>query len=429
MIGSGYHPGTRRRIAAPARCLALLWGLVGLAGCRRDAPAADEAPAAASTARDVGPAAGDAKGETGEPAGETGEPFDPADPGVPVDDANRFVVEDLVRFMADHPQVLRKQDETRMRTCWGDACLPEAVHASITPYHGAGIRYLVPLWLRGCLTGSAQACLLAGRSYQSSGLASPDEADGTHVGWTKDALQERFRRYIARACDLSAAHCESWADYLLDDPSPAPQDVGRAIERLVAGCDRNEAGSCAALARHAGRHAAIGDAGQWWRRACEHDPQVPSARCAGYAEHLLASGGAADRAAAAAALGPVCDPRSALWKSQCPGDPVDATEACDSTYFSLHASPCVELARDLPPDDALRVQSAFCVASVVTETHALARRACTEAARLAERLGRPAEYRETLRRRACEVAETECVLTTFELEACARELARCVEGG
>lgn len=412
------------------RRLVLLGSLLGLVACRGEAPAVDEPPAAGSTVGNaepvVGnaePAAGDAKADSdGEPL----EPFDPANPGVPIDDANRFVVEDLVRFMADFPQALRRQDEARIRTCRGSACLPEGVHDSITPYHGAGIRYLVPLWLRGCLTGSAQACLLAGRSYQWSGLASSDDEPPTHTGWTRAALDDRFRRYIARACDLSAAHCESWADFLLADPSPPPQDVTRAIERLEAGCDRNEPGSCAALARHADRHPAIGDAGAWWRRACEHDPRVPSAHCAGYAKHLLASGNASDRAAAAAVLGPICDPSSSLWKSQCPGDAAAATEACDDTYFSIHASPCVAIAAGLPADDALRLYAAFCVSSVLTEANVLALHACAEATRLAERLGRSAAYRETLRRRTCEVKEMECIDATFELEACWAESERCV---
>lgn len=417
-------------ITSMVRRLVLLGSLLGLAACRREAPVADDPPAAESTVADVEPAAGDDKGDPEpEPKPEPEEPFDPANLGVPIDDASRFIADDLVRFMADFPQVLRKQDETRMRTCWGSACLPEGVHGSITPYHGAGIRYLVPLWLRGCLTGSAQACLLAGRSYQSSALDSavPDDEPPTHTGWSRDALDERFRRYIERACALSETHCESWADFALGDPSPTPEVVTRAIERLKAGCDRNEHGSCASLARHADRHPAIGDAGEWWRRACEHDPRVPSAKCAGYAEYLLARGRAGDGAAAAAALGPICDPSSALWKAQCPGDPADASEACDSTHFTVYALPCVGLAASLPHDEALRLYSAFCVSSLVTEANVLGRQACTEAARLADRLGRSAAYREALRRRACLVGEMECFDATFDVLSCMEERERCVE--
>lgn len=405
----------------------VLWGsLSSLVACHREEPPADERPAAEPKGGEVEAAPRDAKAE---PAEEAPEPFDPANPGVPIDDANRFVLEDLARFMAGFPQVLREQDEARMRSCWASACLPEGVHESVTPYRGVGIRYLVPLWLRGCLTGSAESCLLAGRSYQSSELASEDE-EPTHTGWTKDALRERFRRYIARACDLSDRHCEPWADYLLGDPSPTPADVARAIERLKAGCDRDEHGSCAALARHSDGYPAIGDARGWWRRACEHDPRVPSADCSRYAALLLATGDAGDRAAAAAAMGPMCDPSSALWKAQCPGDPADASEACDDVYFQIYAFPCVELAGGSPPEDALRLYSAFCLGSVGSEAekvNAAGRRACTEAARLADRLGRSAEYREALRRRACMMAEMECLdVTMFDLEACGQARERCL---
>lgn len=410
-----------------ARCWVLLGGLLGLAACRRDEPAADERAAAEPVVGDPEPATEDAKAD---PTGEAEEPFDPAKPGVPIDDANRFVAEDLARFMADFPEVLREQDETRMRACWANACLPEGLHESVTPYRGVGIRYLVPLWLRGCLTGSAESCLLAGRSYQSSDLASGDDEPATHTGWTKDALRERFRRYIARACDLSETHCESWADYLLADPSPAPADVARAIDRLKAGCDRDEHGSCAALARHADRYPAIGDTRGLWRRACEHAPRVPSSECSTYAELLLASGDAGDRAAAAVAMGPICDPSSPLWKSQCSGDAADASEACDDVYFLLYASPCVGLASDLPPDDALRRYSAFCLGSAgadAPKVNAIGRHACTEATRLADRLGRSAAYRETLRRRACMAAESECLdVTTFDLDACGLARERCL---
>jgi hypothetical protein len=407
--------------------LVLLGSLSGLAACRRDAPPPEDRSAAGTTVGPVEAATDDAKADPTGETGETADPFDPANPGVPIDDANRFVSEDLVRFMADFPQALRKQDETRMRACMANACLPEGVHESVTPYRGAGIRYLVPLWLRGCLTGSAESCLLAGRSYQSSDLSHEDDEPTTHTGWTKDALRERFRRYIARACDLSDVHCEPWADFLLADPNPTPEDVTRAIDRLEAGCDRNEHGSCAALARHADRYPAIGDVGEWWRRACEHDPRVPSADCAKYAEHLLASGKVSDRAAMAA-LGPVCDPSSPLWKSQCPGDAADASEACDSVYFTVYAFPCVALAEGLPPDDALRLYSALCVVSPVTELNAISREACTEAARLADRLGRSAAYRKALRGRACEVAEMDCFdATAFDLVACGEQRERCVE--
>lgn len=409
------------------RCLVLLVSLSSLVACRREAPAEDDRTAAEPKGGDVEAVTREAKPD---PTDETAAPFDPAKPGVPIDDANRFVSEDLARFMADFPQVLREQDMPRMRDCWANACLPEGVHESVTPYGGVGIRYLVPLWLRGCLTGSAESCLLAGRSYQSSDLDFADDEPTTHTGWTKEALRERFRRYIARACDLSEAHCEPWADFLLADPNPTPEDVTRAIDRLEAGCSRNEHGSCAALARHAERYPAIDDVGGWWRRACEHDPQVPSADCANYAEHLLASGKADDRAAAAVAMGPMCDPSSPLWKSQCPGDAADASEACDSVYFHLYAHPCVGLARGLPGDDALRLYSAFCVGSVgaeATEINAIGRHACTEAARLADRLGRSAAYRETLRRRTCMLAEMECLDTTsFDLDACGGARERCV---
>jgi hypothetical protein len=380
---------------------------------------------------DVAPA-GDAKPEPEpepKPEPKPEEPFDPANPGVPIDDATRFVADDLVRFMADFPKVLREQDGTRMRTCLGSACLPEGLHDSITPYSGAGIRYLVPLWLRGCLTGSAQACLFAGRTYQSSALAIavPDDEPPTHTGSSRDELDQRFRRYIERACVLSETHCESWADFALEDPSPSPEVVTRAIERLEAGCDRDEHGSCAAPPPLgiADRGMAGRMTGQ--RRACEHDPRVPSADCTGYAEYLLARGRAGDGASAAAALGPLCDPKSALWKSQCPGDPADASEECDSTHFTIYALPCVGFAASLPDDEALRLYAALCVSSAVTEANVLGRRACTEAARLAERLGRSAAYREALRRRTCLVSEMECFDAAVDVLPCMEERERCVE--
>lgn len=399
------------------RRLVVLGSLSGLTACHREAPAAEDPPAAGSKV--------DAAATAVEGKAEVAEAFDPAAPGIPLDDANRFVWEDLVRFMADFPDALREQDRKRIRVCRGDGCVPE-LGRGITPYHGAGIRYLVPLWLRGCLTGSAQSCLLAGRSYQSSALELSGDEPTTHIGWTKEALQDRFRRYIARACDLSATHCESWADFLLGDTSPPKQDVARAIDRLKAGCERSEPGSCAALARHADRYPAIGDAGAWWRQACEHAARVPSAECTGYAQHLMESGAASE---AEAVLGPICDPSSSTWKSNCPGDPADASEACDPVYFHIHATPCVGLAKSLPPDDALRLYSAFCVASLITETTAAGRKACTEAARLAERLGRSAEYRETLRRRTCEVTEMECLDVEFDIIACGEQRERCVEAG
>lgn len=405
----------------------VLLGVLSELACRRDAPVTDDRSPAETKVGDADVVIDDAKAD---PTGETAEPFDPANPGVPIDDANRFVLEDLARFMADFPQVLREQDEARMRSCFASDCLPEGVHQSVTPYGGVGIRYLVPLWLRGCLTGSAESCLRAGRSYQSSDLASGDDEPSTHTGWTNDALRERFRRYIARACDLSEVHCEPWADFLLADPNPTPEDVTRAIERLKAGCDRNEHGSCAALARHADRYPAIGEARGWWRRACEHDPRLPSAACSTYAELLLATGKADDRAAAAVALGPMCDPSSPLWKAQCPGDAVDASEACDVVYFQLYALPCVELAGGLPPDDALRLYSAFCLGTAGADAekiNAIGRRACTEANRLADRLGRSAAYRETLRRRTCMMAESECLdVTMFDLDACGLARERCL---
>ena len=406
--------------------LSSLASLASLVACRREEPPASDRPAAEPKGAEVEAVPGETKAEPEE----TPPPFDPAKPGVPIDDANRFVLEDLTRFMADFPQVLREQDVPRMRDCWASACLPEGVHESVTPFGGAGIRYLVPLWLRGCLTGSAESCLRAGRTYQWSALAYDDDEPPTHTGWSRYSLDERFRRYIARACDLSEVHCEQWADFLLADPSPTPQDVTRAIERLKAGCDRDEHGSCAALARHADRYPAIGEARQWWRRACEHDPRLPSDECATYAELLLATGKAEDRAAAAVAMGPMCDPSSPAWKSQCPGDAADASEECDVVYFQLYALPCVELAGGRPPDDALRLYAAFCVGTAgadAPKVNAAGRRACSEATRLADRLGRSTAYREALHRRTCMMAESECLdVTTFDLDACGAARERCL---
>ena len=359
-----------------------------------------------------------------------GEGPEPEPVSIDVDDANRFVKEDLDRFLRQYPQALRKQDAELFQTCLRAQCLEHGVSKTVTPFSGPGVRYLVPLWLRGCLSGSAEACMYAGRTYQSSELASSSR-EPVHEGWEKKALDQRFRMYIDRACKLDETECEQWADFLLGDDAPAADDVKLAIQRLEEGCARKEYGSCAALARHAPEHPAIGDEIDWWRQACEHDPNEPSRECARYASRLLATGGAADRTKAVEALGPTCDPSSKAWAEACEGDPETGDEACDSIYVHSHGNACIALARTLPDEEALRLEAAMCVGSIVDDTNALMQQACTRAADRATKLGRSPEYRANLARRTCEVAYHLCLSETYDLDKCgkARDSCKAKAGG
>ena len=343
---------------------------------------------------------------------------------VDVDDANRFVQEDLDRFLEQFPDVMRDQDAELFRTCMGDRCLEHGAGKTLTPFMGPGVRYLVPLWLRGCMSGSAQSCLYAGRTYQGSQYAGADR-EGVHTGWTKEDLQARFRMYIDRACKLDDEHCEQWADYTLSDESPTVEHVELAIKRLEEGCGRKAQGSCEALARHAEDHPRIGDAMNWWRQACEYDEAEASDACADYADRLLATGKATDRAKAIEALGPTCDPSSAPWARECKGDPEAGEEACEPTYLITCGHACVRLASTLPADDALRLFAAMCVGSLLDEANAVGHQACEQAAKLAKKLRKPEAYRSAIARRTCEVDEMTCLTEKLDLEGCAAERRAC----
>lgn len=358
------------------------------------------------------------------PSDDTGGP-DPV-VEIAVDETNRFVREDLDRFMREFPDVLRERDEALFQTCRADGCLEHGVSDSVTPFTGAGVRYLVPLWLRGCLSGSAQACLFAGRTYQGSQWASDDGGRGrVHESWSKDELRARFRQYIERACLLDDTQCEQWADYTLGDERPASDQVARAIALLEAGCGRRAAGSCAALARHAGDHAEIGHARPWWKKACEYEEKRPNRACSRYASALLVAGSSEDRAAAIEALGPTCDPSTETWARACEGEPQTGAEACESTYLHEHGHACVQLAPSLPEREALRLLAAMCVGSILDETNAIGRRACDGADRLARKLGRSTGFKRRLARRRCEVDFFDCISSTHDLRACNATQASC----
>lgn len=340
---------------------------------------------------------------------------------IEVTEANRFVKEDLDRFMKDHPDVLRKQDAELFKTCMAEACLEHGASKSLGPFMGQGIRYLVPLWLRGCLSGSADACMQAGRTYQGS-----QYGDGpTHEGWDKDDLQARFRLYIDRACKLDEAECEQWADFMLGDPSPAKADVAKAIERLKAGCDEGKHGSCAALARHAPDYPAIGDETEYWGKACAGHPKKPNRSCSRYATLMFASGSKADRAEGEQALGGACTPDSEAWKKGCKGDPETGDEVCDFIYADQHGGACLGLAESLKGEPALRITAAMCVDNLLTEKNAQGRLACDKAQVLANELGKSKAYLAGVAKRMCAVQRMECLDETFDLRACDKKQEAC----
>jgi len=388
----------------------LLLGLVVVLGC-----GAKDEPAPAPPAPEQG----------GSESGSAPE-SEPVAPQVPIDEARRFVKEDLDRFMEAYPTALSASHAELFKTCSGVGCLEHGVSASVGPFQGAGTRYLVPLWLRGCLTGSGEACLLAGRTYQSSRFT-PDSEVPTHENFDADALARKFRQYIALACDLDASKCEQWADYTLGDEKPSEADVTRAVQRLRAGCEGGAHGSCAALARHANDTPALGDARPWWKQACAKDPAKDSRHCASYANALFATGERADTEAAAKVLGPICDAKSATWASQCKGDPELALEACEFTYLIPQGAACVQLAKTLPPEDALRLQAALCVSAVLqSRAHAVGKQACRRAKVLAAKLGRSAAYRENLRKRTCELTEACVVDEDFGFDTCSAAKKACI---
>lgn len=362
------------------------------------------------------------------PDGEDGDEQQPDEPSptpIDIDDSNRFVKEDLDRFLEQYPDVMREQDAELFRTCIAEQCLEHGAGKTLTPFMGAGVRYLVPLWLRGCMSGSAQACLYAGRTYQGSQYADFPNSEPVHGGWNKDELQTRFRMYIQRACKLDEQHCEQWADFTLGDESPGPRDVELAIKRLEEGCARKAQGSCEALARHADEHPKIGNAMGWWEQACELASDPTNDACSGYAERLLATGKAADRARAIEALGPTCDPGSAPWGRECKGDPDQGEERCEPTYLITNGRACVRLASTLPPADGLRLYAAMCVGSLLDEANAVGHEACEQSALLARKLRKSGAFRAAIARRTCEVDEMTCLSEQLDLDACARARQAC----
>lgn len=407
--------GRRRlRFARAGLCALLVFGCSSKEGKGSSADDSTSPPPAAQT---------DGKDDaSGNSAGD--EESAPEDP-IPVDDDNRFVQVDLARFIEQYPDVLRAKDEELFRNCLGDECLEHGVSKSVTPFIGTGVRYLVPLWLRGCMSGSAEACMYAARSYQGSQYTDPLGQGVVHEGWSAEDLQERFRMYIDRACKLDARECEQWADFTLGDPSPSATDIELAIQRLEEGCAREENGACAALARHAAKYPSIGNELDWWRKACEFDPGAPGRACSRYAERLLASGRAADREKAQEVLGPTCDPSSEAWGRVCKGDASTGEEACDPTFVHMRGQACVPLAEKMAGEEGLRLIAAMCVGSLIDETNEIARVACTEAGRRAKQLGKPAAYRAAIARRHCEVKEMTCLSETFNLRACDAARAEC----
>ncbi|MBL4684981.1 MAG: hypothetical protein JKY37_10355 [Nannocystaceae bacterium] len=354
------------------------------------------------------------------PASETGSEA-PQEP--PIDAARQFVKEDLDRFLAKYPDVVAQRHKTLMETCEGNACLEHGVSATVGPFKGVGTRYLVPLWLRGCLTGSAEACLLAGRTYQGSRFSSSDTP--FHENIKPEVLSAKFRQYIALACKLSEAHCNQWADYTLGDEAPSKPDVARAIERLRDLCGHNDHSSCAALARHASDYAEIGPARGWWRQACENEPAAYNNACATYAGSLLSSGNAADRKTATEVLGTTCTPDSKTWRAECKGDATVGLEVCKFTYLTPQGAACVRLAATLPKSDSLRLYAAFCVGSLLPNANAVGEDACSKAAALAKKLGQSKTYQANVRDRTCEVEKMNCIEATFDLLACNAAKLKC----
>lgn len=354
------------------------------------------------------------------PASETGSEA-PKEP--PIDPARHFVKEDLDRFLATYPTVVAQRHKTLMETCKGSACLEHGVSTTVGPFKGVGTRYLVPLWLRGCLTGSAEACLLAGRTYQGSRYSSSETP--IHENIEPEVLSAKFRQYIALACDLSEAHCDQWADYTLGDQAPSKPDVARAIERLRDLCDQDMHQSCAALARHASDYPEIGAARDWWRQACENEPAAYNKACATYAGLLLSTNNAADRKTATEVLGTTCTPDSKTWRAQCEGDATEGLEVCKFTYLTPQGAACLRLAVSLPHADALRLYAAFCVGSLLHNANAIGEQACSKAATLAKKLGRSATYRANVDGRSCEVVEMNCIETTHDVLACSAAKQKC----
>ncbi len=357
----------------------------------------------------------------------SGDDEDGDGPAFVIDDANRFVEEDLERFMKAHPAALRKEDVELFERCVGKGCLNHGVSDSIGPFLGPSVRYLVPLWLRGCLSGSAEACLLAGRTYQGSSLSSQSEGQ-IHEGYTDEELRGRFRQYIERACLLDDRQCEQWADHTLGDPSPPAADVTRAVAVLKAGCERKDHGSCAALGRHAGDYPAIGDDIRWWRAACSVEPGAPGHSCSRYASRLLERNESGDREAAVAALGDLCEPGSASWTRECKGDAQLGEESCPSTILMTRGQACLRLAPTLPDATALRINAALCVGSLLDEVNELGAQACDEASGLAKKLGKPKAFLAAIARRRCEVDEMTCLSTTYDLRACEKARSACERG-
>lgn len=349
---------------------------------------------------------------------------------IEIDDDNRFVEEDLDRFMREHPDVMREEDEAVMRTCRGDACI-EGVDPSITPFEGEGTLYVVPRWYRACLSGSGAGCIAVAQTYNSSQTVLDRPI---HEGRSEEELWAKTQRYAARACTLSEDHCRMWASGVLADDASSDADVARAVRSLTAECDAGVHHGCGLLGRRAasGHHVeAIGAPREWLRRACAIEVDDGLNRyCGNYARILYESGARADRAEAERVIAPMCDPTSDGWRSVCHGDADAGTQECRVLALRYGTS-CTTYAASLAPTEALPLLAAMCLSRpLAADGDAAANDArCEAAIRHARRLHRPDTYLRAVRTRQCAARASECLDGADGEAECERERAACVDDG
>ncbi|MEM9194852.1 MAG: hypothetical protein AAGF12_37080 [Myxococcota bacterium] len=366
---------------------------------------------------------------SGSPVPPTGKDFIPPDlpeVEIPVDESNRFVHEDFQRFMEAFPDVMQSGDEERFRMCTGDACLastPESVGA----FDGEGVRYLVPLWFRACLSQSGQGCELIAQAFNGSTVARFPVFEGL----PRAEADAKTHRYATRACELSERHCRMWSSQVLRGVgAPDDADVGRAIERMRTGCAAQDHHACAILAKAAERHVQIGSRRQWFEKACEHGAGPPENRyCDDFVLLLFDSGTRADRRRAVEIAAPICDLESPAWEGECEGTVAEGTLQCPRFHLRF-ADSCTRYAETLPPDEALSLYMALCRTLSIDMQEEQNIERCRRALRLAERTRQPDEMVRTLRTRICDEVKMACDIEhEFDASVCGPVRATCMAEG
>ncbi len=354
------------------------------------------------------------------------EPERTPDVEIPVDDDNRFVKTDLEAFLEAYPDVVRASDEEAMRICTGDACL-ESVPDGVDPFDGEGVRYLVPLWYRACLSESGAGCQAIAQAYNGSAVVDRPVFEDM----TREVLDEKTRQYAVRACELSDDHCRMWASMTLSESEdPSQEDVARAIERLRAECDADIAHGCAILGRAADDHPEeIGTAREWYEKACTHGGEPKESRyCDEYTRILFETGRRADREEAIRILTPICDVTSDQYADMCEGSAEDGTLQCDRFRLRFGKS-CRAYAETQPPERALPILTAICD-DLATEEGDENAATCRRAIRLARQTGQDDAYVQNLLTRVCDAIEMRCLLDNdMESAPCDPVRARCMEEG